>query len=154
MLVYIVGNGGVIVKRNKIIVLLAVFLFYGATAAYAAPDSVEKEKNIFDLSESYIESTGMAVAPKGKQGAQGRALARRGAIVDLQRNLLEYLKGVQIDARTTMDDFMADDRVRSEISGAIKNVELLKGEWDGEAFMVTGRLKLDQIREIVIKYKK
>jgi hypothetical protein len=96
----------------------------------------------------------MAVAPKGMQGAQARALARRGAIVDLQRNLLEFLKGVQIDAKTTMDDFMADDRVRSEVNGAIKNVELLKGEWDGEAYTVTGRLMLVPIRQIVEKYRK
>ena len=136
------------------IVLSVVFLFCGLTMAFAATDSVEKEKNIIDLSENYIEATGMAVAPKGMQGAQARALARRGAIVDLQRNLLEYLKGVQIDARTTMDEFMADDRVRSEVNGAIKNVELLKGEWDGEMYTVTGRLKLDKIREIVKKHKK
>jgi len=141
-------------KRINIIVLSTVFLLCGLTIAFAAPVPVEKEKDIFSLSEEYIESTGMAVAPKGMQGAQGRALARRGAIVDLQRNLLEYLKGVQIDARTTMDEFMADDRVRSEISGAIKNVELLKGEWDGEAYTVTGRLKLVQIIGIVEKYKK
>ena len=143
-------------KIKKIIILSVVFLLCGFTMAFSAPDSVEKEIEIISLSDNYIEATGMAVAPKiaKGQGAKARALARRGAIVDLQRNMLEYLKGVQIDARTTMDDFMADDRVRSEISGVIKNIELLKGEWDGEAYTVTGRLKLEVVREIVKKYKK
>jgi hypothetical protein len=145
---------GIIMNGNRLIVFIVVFLLCGTVAAFAAPDSAEKEKGLVDLSQEYIESTGMAVAPNGMKGAQARAMARRGAIVDLQRNLLEFIKGVEIDAKTTMDDYMADDRVRSEVNGAIKNVEVLKGEWDGEAYTVTGRLKLIQILEIVKKYKK
>ncbi|MCL1875449.1 MAG: hypothetical protein FWF87_04220 [Synergistaceae bacterium] len=139
-------------KISRIIVLAAVFLICSLGVAFASdPDSVvvEKERGLIDWSENYIEATGMAVAPKNTQGAQARALARRGAIVDLQRNLLEFTNGVQIDARTVMDDFMAEDRVRSEVHGLIKGVELLKGEWDGEAYTVTGRIKLAQLRVIV-----
>ncbi len=113
------------------------------------PITTEKEKGLIDWTQNHIEATGMAVAPKNMKGAQAKALARRGAIVDLQRNLLEFMGGVQVDARTTMDDFMAEDRVRSEVHGMIKNVELLKGEWDGEAYTVTGRIKLAEVRSIV-----
>jgi hypothetical protein len=139
-------------KIGKIIVLLSVFLICSMAAAFAAePDSVvtQKEKGLIDWSQNYIEATGMAVAPKGTSGAQARALARRGAMVDLQRNLLEFLVGVQVDARTVMDDFMAEDRVRTEVNGTIKNVEVLKGEWDGEAYTMTGRIKLAQLRTII-----
>jgi hypothetical protein len=83
------------------------------------------------------------------KGAQAKALARRGAIVDLQRNLLEFLNGVQVDARTTMEDFMASDRVRSEVSGVVKNVELLEGTWDGESYTLAGRIKLPELRAVV-----
>ncbi len=110
---------------------------------------VKKENGLMNWTENYIEATGMAVAPTGTKGAQGKALARRGATLDLQRNLLEFLKGVQIDSRTTMNDFMAEDRVRSEISGLIKNVEVVNGEWDGEAYTVTGRIKLPPVRAVV-----
>ena len=127
-----------------------------AEAPVAVPDVngpgaviVQKENGLMNWTENYIEATGMAVAPTGKKGAQGKALARRGATLDLQRNLLEFLKGVQIDARTTMNDFMAEDRVRSEISGIIKNVEVMRGEWDGEAYTVTGRIKLPPVRAVV-----
>ena len=127
-----------------------------AEAPIAVPDVngpgavvVKKENGLMNWTENYIEATGMAVAPTGKKGAQGKALARRGATLDLQRNLLEFLKGVQIDARTTMNDFMAEDRVRSEISGIIKNVEVMRGEWDGEAYTVTGRIKLPPVRAVV-----
>jgi len=144
-----------LMRISRIIVLSAVFLICIFSAAFAAdPKEVEKEKGLIDWSQNYVESTGMAVAPKGTEGAQAKVLARRGAIVDLQRNMLEFLNGAQIDARTTMDDFMADDRVRSEVHGLIRNVELLKGEWDGEAYTVTGRLKLAELRVIIEKYKK
>ena len=143
-------------KVSRIIVLSAVFLLCGLVAAFAGaleanPESVviQKEKGLIDWSQNFIEASGMAVGPKGTSGAQARALARRGAIVDLQRNLLEFVNGVQVDARTVMDDFMAEDRVRTEVNGIIKNVEVLKGEWDGEAYTVTGRIRLAQIRTIV-----
>ena len=109
----------------------------------------QKEKGLVDWSGNYVEATGMAVAPTGTKGAQAKALARRGAMVDLQRNLLEFMVGVQIDAQTTMEDFMANDKVRSEIHGIIRNVETISGEWDGESYVVKGRLRLGQIRQII-----
>ena len=127
-----------------------------AQAEVAVPDVngpgavvVKTENGLMNWTENYIEATGMAVAPTGKKGAQGKALARRGATLDLQRNLLEFMKGVRIDGQTTMNDFMAEDRVRSEISGIIKNVEVMRGEWDGETYTVTGRIKLPPVRAVV-----
>jgi hypothetical protein len=114
-----------------------------------AAERAEKERGLVDWGQNYIEATGMAVAPEGTKGAQAKALARRGAIVDLQRNLLESVGGVQIDSRTTMNDFMAEDRVRSEVHGLIQGVELLDGQWDGEAYTVTGRIRTSSLRVIV-----
>jgi hypothetical protein len=139
-------------KISRIIVLSALLLMCGLTAAYAAdPDSIvfENERGLIDWSENYIEATGMGVPSKKSEGAQGKLLARRSAIVDLQRNLLEFLNGVQIDSRTVMDDFMAEDRVRSEVHGVIKNVDILKEDWDGELYTVSGRVKLAQLRAII-----
>lgn len=137
-----------------VLVFIASMFSIGAVFADEVPSDLQpittvKEKGLIDWTQNYIEATGMAVPPKGSKGAQAKALARRGAIVDLQRNLLEFMGGVQVDARTTMDDFMAEDMVRSEVHGAIRNVELLKGEWDGESYTVTGRIKLAEVRSIV-----
>ncbi len=106
---------------------------------------VQKDRGLIDWSKNYIETTGMAVAPANMKGGQAKAMARRGAVVDLQRNLLEFLAGVQVDSRTTMSDFMAEDRVRSEVHGMIQNVELLEGIWDEESYTVTGRIRLPQL---------
>ncbi|MBQ9420015.1 MAG: hypothetical protein IJU31_06555 [Synergistaceae bacterium] len=109
----------------------------------------QKEKGLVDWTNNYVEATGMAVAPTGTRGAQAKALARRGAMVDLQRNLLEFLVGVQIDATTVMEDFMANDKVRSEIHGIIRNVESISGEWDGESYTIKGRIKMGQLRTVI-----
>ncbi len=136
-------------RTYALFALLIVFVFTAAGGASASETTVEKEKALIDWGQNYIEGSGMAVAPEGKTGAQAKALARRGAMVDLQRNMLEFVCGVQIDARTVMDDFMAEDRVRSEVHGLIRNIEILKGEWDGESYTVTGRIKTEQLRLIV-----
>ena len=144
---------------KRIFVVLTVLCVLGLCGMAQAAESeaeggpvavvTQKDRNLLDWTQNYIESTGMAVAPTGTKGAQAKALARRVAIVDLQRNLLEFMGGVQIDARTTMDDFMASDRVRQEIGGVIKNVELLEGTWDGESYTIAGRIRLPQVRVVV-----
>lgn len=120
-----------------------------ATPANNPPVVTQKEKGLVDWTNNYVEATGMAVAPTGTRGAQAKALARRGAMLDLQRNLLEFLVGVQIDADTRMENFMAEDRVRSELHGIIRNVEATSGEWDGESYVMKGRIKLGQIRTLI-----
>ena len=112
-------------------------------------ETVITEKFQVYWAQDYVEGTGMAVTPSNMRGAQAMALAKRGAIVDFQRNLLEFMKGVQIDARTVMEDFMASDTVRSEIHGIIKNAEVLEGTWDGEAYTVKGRLPLRPFRVVL-----
>ena len=146
------------IRKMLIVCLLlaaALWLATGTAAAPAAdsdaPGSVvtQKEKGLVDWTRNYVEATGMAVAPRNMRGAQAKALARRGAMADLQRNLLEFLAGVQVDARTVMDDFMANDTVRTEIHGIVKNVETLEGTWDGEAYTVKGRIRMGQLRTVI-----
>ncbi|MDD4364458.1 MAG: hypothetical protein PHF19_01835 [Synergistales bacterium] len=111
----------------------------------------ETETARIDWTEGYVEARGQAVAPSGKQEtAQGKLLARRGAVVDLQRNLLEFLQGVRVDARTTMKDFMTHDTVRTEVQGMIKNIEILEASWDGEVYTVVGRVKLEKVRRALL----
>jgi len=101
--------------------------------------------------EDYVEATGQGLPPTGKENTpQGKLLARRAATVDLQRKLLEFLQGVRVDSRTTMTDYMVSDRVRTEVQGIIRNVEILEGNWDGEVYTVVGRVKLQDVRIAVV----
>jgi hypothetical protein len=128
--------------------LVAMVLAAIASSAAAREPIVQQGQNAtLDWSGDYVEAIGQAVAPTGKEGsAQGKLLAKRGAVVDLQRNLLEFVKGVRISSETTMENFMADDRVVSSVTGFIKNVAVTDSEWDGEIYTVTGRLPLKEIR--------
>ena len=89
----------------------------------------------------YIEATGMGIAPHNAAGAQAKALARRGAILDMQRNLLASMSGVHTDR-----GFMAESRMRSEVNGIIRGVQLLDDKWDGKVYTITGRIRVDNLR--------
>ena len=98
--------------------------------AEEAPPVIEKGPNaVINWTKDYIEATGSAVPPSNvKNKAQGVLLAKRGAILDLQRNLLEAIKGVRI----------------------------VKSEWDPNEgiYTVTGRIYLKGVRDVVAKIKK
>ncbi len=135
--------------RRIFAVVLCVAL---GTAAMAQESVIQQGQNaILNWTGDYIEAVGQAVPPSGKENtAQGKLLAKRGAVVDLQRNLLEFIKGVQITSETNMENFMADDKVRTSVTGFIKNVEIVASDWDGEVYTVSGRIYLKDIRQATL----
>lgn len=55
-----------------------------------------------------------------KSEAQRKLMAEQGALTDGRRKLLEYVKGLSIDARTTVSDFVTQsDQINAEVSGVI-----------------------------------
>ncbi|MDR0616434.1 MAG: hypothetical protein LBG29_06450 [Synergistaceae bacterium] len=73
--------------------------------------------------ERYIEAAGIGLAPNGMSGAQAKAMTRRAAVVDLQRNFVKILGEGSPD-------------------GFIRGVEILEGTWDGTSYKVSGRVRL------------
>lgn len=73
-----------------------------------------------DWSSGVLKAVGIGVAPANMPGRRGKAMARRAAVVDAQRNLLETLKGVSIDAETTVTNLIADDRIHSRVKGVLR----------------------------------
>ena len=71
-----------------------------------------------------IEAYGKAHTPAGKNftPAQAKALARRGAVLDLQRNLL-------IRSRRASSEY---------VSGFITGIVMTGEKWDGTLYTVTG----------------
>ncbi len=67
-----------------------------------------------------VTAMGVGIPPETPNPAQAKALARRAAIVDAQRNLLDTIKGAQIDADTLMENLIiVSDTVKSKVSGLI-----------------------------------
>lgn len=73
-----------------------------------------------------VVAVGVGLPPVGVPANRGTALARRAAIVDAQRNLLETVKGVQIDSNTTVESLMvASDIVKTKVSGVLQGANII-----------------------------
>ncbi len=102
-----------------------------------------------------IQAVGMGVPPRNAVGAQARILARRAAIADAQRNLLEAVKEVQVDAETTVENVMVtSDIIRTRVSGSLQGARIVSTNYtsDGacEVTMEVGMFGVGGLAEAVI----
>lgn len=106
-----------------------------------------------DWSKGIVSAKGLGVVPPNKTKAQGEALARRAAIADLQRNLLETVQGVQIDAKTTVEDHMAKDIIKTAVVGTIRGVEITNEEFDEEKgkYTIEGHIQQAKLANVMSK---
>ena len=97
-------------------IFLAAFLVVTSLKADAATD----------WNSGVITATGTGIPTTGTSGAQARILARRAAIADAYRQLLETTQGVQVDAETTVEMMMVtSDVIRTKVSGIIKGAQIV-----------------------------
>ncbi len=99
------------------------FIFSGSVLAGNRNDLIESLANgTINWSKGIITATGSSAAPPSlKNPAQARLMAKRAAIVDARRNLLETVKGVRVDAQTTVQSHMTvSDVVVSKVNGMVK----------------------------------
>ncbi len=124
-----------------------IFLMATLMLLFSALPGNPAEKPGVSWTEDRIIALGQAVAPdQALSPGSAKLLARRGAVVDLQRNLLEYIRGVRVDARTTMANYMVHDEVRTFVEGEIRGVEIWKSSWDGDVYSVWGGFSLQTLR--------
>lgn len=95
--------------------------------------------------QGVVEAVGFGVpSSTAKSPAQARLMARRAAIVDAQRNLLEAIEGVKVDAETTVRNFeTTNDTVKTQVSGMVKGAKIVNEQSmpDG-TYQVTMRINL------------
>lgn len=87
--------------------------------------------------ESEIVATGLGYNPENMVG-RGMGLARRAAIVDAYRLLAETIKGVQVDADTTIESLIVQsDVVHTNVSALIKGAKIVaEGKGDDGGYYV------------------
>ena len=109
-----------------------------------------------DWNAGVIRATGMGVPTTGAVGAQARMLARRAAVADAYRQLLELTEGVQVDSETTVEMMMVtSDIVRTKVSGLVKGAQIVdeKMSPDGgyEVTMQIGMFGQNSLADAVIE---
>jgi hypothetical protein len=96
--------------------------------AQSKPIITEKPNGNINWTEQFIEAKGYSAIDNVKftNPAQAKLMARRGAIVDAQRNLLEIIKGVNVTSETTVNDMITTrDYIYTRLDGVIKGAQLV-----------------------------
>ncbi len=123
-------------KKFKLLgVLLAIILFAVSGKVDAAPN----------WNTNTIQVTGMGVAPPTAVSPAHAAMqARRAALADAYRQLLEAVQGVNVDAETTVEQMMlTSDIVKTRVTGTVRGAQIVsEGELSGGGYSVTLELPL------------
>lgn len=110
-------------KSIGIAVLLCLLLVLPSAVSVRAQ---EEGRGGIDWVGGVVTAVGTGTSSKPSMG-QARALARRAAMVDAQRNLLEIIKGVKVDSETTVENFVVTrDVIKTNVSGLVKGARLVK----------------------------
>ena len=120
-------------KKKALAGAIAGVFAFGA-GFYAAPDSSLPSLTIMQAAEAAaqweqgaITAEGFGTPPMGTYGSKASIMARRAAIVDAQRNLAEQVSGVQVDAETTVENFViSSDLVKTKVSALIKGAMVIE----------------------------
>ena len=118
--------------------LVATFtMFFFSTSLALAADGVNWE-------DSTITVKGMGLTPQNvKSPAQARMLARRAAVVDGYRLLAELIKGVNVDAETTVENLaVRSDTVRTKLNACIQGAGVISEQEIPEGFEVTMQINM------------
>jgi hypothetical protein len=102
-------------------------------------------KGSVDWVNGFISSYGYGTADTTINKAQAKVLSMRAARVDALRNLLETVKGVNIDSRTLVSDFIVKkDIIVTRVNGVIKGAQLVKKdiEWIEGSPITTVEMRL------------
>lgn len=119
---------------KKIIAMsaLTMALSFGAAVAPMTNEVVNSMVSIAHAeSANEITAMGSAMAPAGMPAGQARLMARRGAIMDAQRNLVATIKATAVDAENVMENFIVkSDIVKTKVSGTITGARVIEEKFN------------------------
>ncbi len=104
-----------------------------------------------DTDDGYVSGRGQGTPPTRSVGTQqGKLMAKRAAMVDLRRNLLERIAGLRVEARKNLGDLMKSGAMRVSIEGVIAEVEVTDGAYDGRVYTLEGRVAMKELRRALL----
>jgi len=129
------------------VVVIAALMFAGGAQAQLAGSVTDVVNPVgstgkVDWSTNVITAVGIGAPPaQPANAAQARAMAERAAQVVAYRNLLEAVKGVQVDSTTTVENFMVtSDVIKTQVSGIIQGATVMDKKYmsDGSVEVTVG----------------
>ena len=99
-----------------------VVLFLATCASGQGPREVTERlpQGEINWTQGKVTAKGSGLPPTGAIPSQARLMAERAARADALRNLLESVKGVRVDAETTVENFTTkSDRIMTRVSGIV-----------------------------------
>ncbi len=107
-------------KRLMTVLLMIIFVFAGISAQDS--NMVEQmDKGEIDWTQLVIKAVGIGAPNPNLPAAAQRPAAKRAALQDAQRNLLEIIQGVNVTSETTVENFMLkDDVIKSKVQGVLR----------------------------------
>jgi hypothetical protein len=114
---------------------------------YLAPvvSAQEMKSGEINWVKGYISAVGNGTADPSGNNVKDRLKALRAAELIAQRTLLETLKGVQIDSRTTVENFMLkEDVINSRVEGIVKGAQIVKRDvtWEKDIPQATVEMRI------------
>lgn len=102
--------------------IFGVVVFLATSASGQGPREVTERlaQGEINWTQGKVTAKGSGVPPAGAIASQARLMAERAARADALRNLLEAVKGVRVDAETTVENYTTkSDRVMTRVSGIV-----------------------------------
>jgi len=139
-------------------IFLAMALWVPSAPAAGEKDVLERlPSGVINWTQGLITAKGSGAPPTGITViSQARLMAERAAKADALRNLLEAVKGVRVDADTTVENFTTkNDVVMTRVSGIVKGATVVDKKYlsDGAvevtvAVYLTGELLAVMLQEL------
>lgn len=95
--------------------------------------------NVAMAEQSNEEMTvdGFGAVPANMPMPRAKMMARRAAIMDAQRNLIEIIKGAQVDAESSMDMYLLQsDVVKTKVNGLITGARVVSESFEDGGYHV------------------
>lgn len=143
--------------RGLSLLLLMSGLLGGPVVAQAAPGGEAIETvgpGTVNWTTGVVTAVGIGAPPeKASSPGQARAMAERAAFAVAIRNLLEAVKGIQVDSATLVESYVVkDDVVKTRVTGLVKGAQVIRKEVqpDGGVEVTVGVSLTGELFDVVL----
>lgn len=96
--------------------------------------------------EYLVESGEAPVVSKYDDVERNKRLARKGALLDAQRNMARKISETRISETTSMADFETSDYVKSQIEASLRDVEVINEQYNEKTKSYEVKIRMPKVK--------